>query len=204
LSTRGGPDEAALTKEAEKPICPRPAFAGRDCPWEEAMFHRWVRLRSAVQFAAAAILCAGFTYTESLAGDSGKWRGRAVLVVIASKEVKVADRSDHSVSLTEYDGVVFSEGEKPFLANARYQVVDLYDAGGLVGGGYKTFTADDGSQIFAQYEGTGGAPPVFTGKWKFVAGSGKYKGITGAGTYEFHNVSETTAWDVLEGDYKLP
>jgi hypothetical protein len=157
-----------------------------------------------LRFVAVAVLCTGVTHTESAAEDSGKWRGRAVLVVTAIKEVKVADRSDHSVSLTEYDGVVFSEGEKPFLENARYQVVDLYDAGGLVGGGYKTFTADDGSQVFARYEYTGGSPPVFTGKWEFVAGTGKYKGISGAGVYEFHNISETTAWDVLEGDYKLP
>jgi hypothetical protein len=168
------------------------------------MLHKRVGLGSIFRFVAAAILCTSFTNAASLAGDSGKWRGRAVLVITASKDVKVADVADHSVSITEFDGVVFSEGEKAFLDKARYQVVDMYDAGGLVGGGYKTFTADDGSQVFLQYKHAGGSNPTYNGTWSMVSGTGKYKGISGSGTYTITFVSDTTAWDMLEGDYKLP
>ena len=110
---------------------------------------------------------AAWSVTAS-AEESGHWKGKAVLIVTNQPTVKVADQSDHQLMLTEFDGIVFSEGEKPFLENARYQVVDLNEPGGLVSGGYKTFTAGDGSKVFAEYKVTGGAPPTFNGAWKFV------------------------------------
>ena len=163
-----------------------------------------VQLQWARRFVVAFVLAAGFASTSASAEEVGKWRGRAVLVITAYKEVKVADKADHAVSMSEFDGLVFSEGEKPFLDKARYQVVDLTDTSGLVSGGYKTFTAEDGSQVFAEYKVTGGASPSYTGTWSFVTGTGKYKGITGSGTFNINFTSDTTAWDVLEGDYKIP
>jgi hypothetical protein len=55
------------------------------------------------------------------AEESGKWRGRAVLVVTSEKASEVADKKDHKVRMVEYDGVVFTEVGGDFLANARYQ-----------------------------------------------------------------------------------
>ena len=151
------------------------------------------------------VLSAMCAWTASAsAEESGHWKAKGVLVVTSQPTVKVADQSDHQLMLREFDGIVFNEGDKPFLENARYQVVDLNDSGGMVSGGYKTFTADDGSQVFAQYKVTGGAPPTFNGEWTFVGGTQKYKGITGNGTFQITWIGDTAAWDLLEGDYKLP
>ena len=56
--------------------------------------------------------------------------------------------ADHTVSVTEFDGAVFNADGKPFLDQARYQVVDLTDVGNS-SGGHKTFTEADGSKVFA-------------------------------------------------------
>jgi len=139
------------------------------------------------------------------AEQSGKWRGRAVLVVTLEKSAEVGDKKDHSLWFTQYDGLVFTEVGGDFLANARYQVTDLTDAGGdLASGGYKTFTISDGSKVFARYQLKERNPPVFKGEWKFLSGTGRYQGITGSGTYEVHSVGDTVLWDILEGEYKLP
>ena len=168
------------------------------------MHHVWHRASWAYYLIAAIALAAWSLITPASAEDGGKWLGRAVLVITNEKIVKVADAADHEVSMTEFDGVVFSEGEKPFLDKARYQVVSLFDTGGLVGGGYKTFTAEDGSKVIAEFKGTGGTWPTFKGEWSFVGGTDKFKGISGHGIYTITYTSNTTAWDVLEGDYKIP
>ena len=74
----------------------------------------------------------------AVAEEAGQWFGRAVLVTLSSKSVKLEDRADHTVSVTEFDGAVFNADGKPFLDKARYQVVDLTDAG-TSSGGHKTF-----------------------------------------------------------------
>jgi hypothetical protein len=153
-------------------------------------------------------LVAGLLNTAAWAGEKGKWRAHAAVAAVSSKMVTIADQKDHYVYLGEWDGVVFTEGEGTFLQNARYQFVDIIDSAAAVvtggDGGYKTFTAADGSQVFARYQGTEAAPPVYKGKWEFIGGTGKYSGIKGQGTYIYHSVSDTTAWDVLEGEYELP
>jgi hypothetical protein len=138
------------------------------------------------------------------AEESGHWKGRGVLVVTNTSMAKIADSSDHQVSLTKTDGVIFSEGPQSFLPNARYQVVGLNDSSGMVSGGYKTFTADDGSQVFAKYKNLGGSPPTFNGEWMFTGGTQKFKGITGKGTFTITWVSDTVAWDLFEGNYVIP
>jgi hypothetical protein len=138
------------------------------------------------------------------AAETGHWKGRGVLVVTNAPMVKVGDSSDHQVSLIESDGIIFDEGGQSFLPNARYQVVGLNDSGGMVSGGYKTFTTDDGSQVFAKYKVIGGSRPTFNGEWTFVGGTKKYKGISGNGKFTVTWVSDTAAWDLLEGDYTIP
>lgn len=142
------------------------------------------------------------------AGEKGKWRAHAASTALYSKTVSIGDQKDHSVYFGEWEGVVFTDGENTFLQNARYQLVVLMDSAAAViaGGdsGYKTFTAADGGQVFARYQGTKAAPPVYAGKWEFIGGTGKYAGIKGQGSYIYHSVTETTGWDVLEGEYELP
>jgi hypothetical protein len=139
------------------------------------------------------------------AEESGKWRGRAVLVVTSEKASEVADKKDHKVRMVEYDGVVFTEVGGDFLANARYQAINVIDAGGDIGsGGYKTFTMSDDSKVFARFHMKEFKPPIVRGEWKFLSGTGRYAGITGNGVYEVHLVSSTVLWDILEGEYKIP
>jgi hypothetical protein len=137
------------------------------------------------------------------AQDSGQWFGRAVLVSLSSKSVKLEHRANHTVSVTEYDGAVFNADGKTFLDKARYQVVDLTDAG-TSSGGYKTFTETDGSKVFAKYLLKDAKPPEFRGTFQFTGGTGKYAGITGSGEYYVVVVSDTALWDELRGEYKIP
>jgi hypothetical protein len=53
------------------------------------------------------------------AEEAGQWFGRAVLVTLSSKSVKVEDRADHTVSVTEYDGAVFNADAKYVLKDAK-------------------------------------------------------------------------------------
>src|SRR5215207_9400596 len=94
----------------------------------------------------------------TVAEESGQWFGRAVLVTVSSKTAKVEDRSDHALSVTECDGIVFNADGKPFLDKARYQIVDFTDAG-VSSIGYKTFTEGDGSKVFAKYTLKEAKPP---------------------------------------------
>ena len=74
----------------------------------------------------------------------------------------------------------------------------------MVDGAYKTFTAADGSQVFARFQGTDAAPPVFKGTWEFIGGTGANQGITGSGEYVYTSVADGVGWDILEGVYKIP
>ena len=139
----------------------------------------------------------------AVAEEAGQWFGRAVLVTLSSKKVKLEDRADHTVSVTEYDGAVFNADGKPFLDKARYQVVDLTDAG-TSSGGHKTFTETDGSKVFAKYLLKDAKPPEFRGTFQFTGGTGKYAGITGSGEYHVVVISDTALWDELRGEYKIP
>ena len=164
----------------------------------------WSNIWKCQPTAFALVVALGVSSSAANAEESGHWKGRGVLVVTNAPTVKVLDSSDHQVSLTEMDGAIFNEGGQSFLPTARYQVVSLNDSGGMVSGGYKTFTADDGSQIFAKYKNLGGSPPTFNGEWTFIGGTQKYKGITGNGKFTLTWISDTTAQDLLEGDYVIP
>jgi hypothetical protein len=142
------------------------------------------------------------------AGEKGKWRAHAANAAVSSKTITIADQKDHYVYFGEWDGVVFNDGGGTFLQNARYQLVDIIDSAATVvpggDGGYKTFTEADGSQVFARFQGTEAAPPIYKGKWEFIGGTGKYTGIKGQGTYVYHSITETAGWDVFEGEYEIP
>ena len=150
------------------------------------------------------LLAASLCFTPLQAEESGKWRGLAVLVTTDAKTAEIADQEGHSIFLGHDDGVVFNDNGGSFLDKARYEVVFIADTAGMVDGGYKTFTASDGSQVFARFKGTETAPPVFKGTWEFLGGSGAYKGITGSGGYVYTSVADGVGWDVLEGEYKIP
>ena len=143
------------------------------------------------------------TAVPVVAEEAGQWFGRAVLVTLSSKSVKLEHRADHTVSVTEYDGAVFNADGKPFLDKARYQVVDQTDAG-TSSGGYKTFTEADGSKVFAKYVLKDAKPREFRGTFQFTGGTGKYAGITGSGDYHVVLISDTALWDELRGEYKIP
>jgi hypothetical protein len=136
------------------------------------------------------------------AEESGQWFGKAVLVEVSSKTAKVQHLADHSVSVMEYDGVVFNGDNKPFLEKARYQVVHLFDVGAAHG--YKTFTDPDGSKVFAKYILKEMKLPDLRGVFEFTGGTGRYAGITGGGEYHVVIVSDTASWDELRGEYKIP
>ena len=133
------------------------------------------------------------------------WKAHAALVVTKIETPKIDDAEDHHIFFSEWDGVAFSDKDKGlFLDKARYQVVHLGDTAGMVNGGYKTFTTTDGSKVFARYQVTEAAPPDYKGEWEFIGGTGQYKGISGKGIYILTMNSETTAFDILEGEYELP
>ena len=166
-----------------------------------------MNLNPATRLLALALIIPNLS-APSWAGEMGKWRAHAASTATYSKTVPIADQKDHSVFFGEWEGVVFTDGDSTFLQNARYQLVVLMDSAAVViaggDGGYKTFTAADGGQVFARYQGTEAATPVYKGKWEFIGGTGRYAGIKGHGTYTYHSVTETTGWDVLEGEYELP
>jgi hypothetical protein len=153
--------------------------------------------------AAVALCFALLAATNSQAGEKGKWRGLAVLVTTKSEVTPVADQKDHSMMLFIQDGAVFNSSGSGFLDRARYQVTWAADTA-KTNGGYKTFTAADGSLVFAYTTVTEAAPPDYRGTWEFTGGTGKYKGIRGKGVFHVHSLSDVASWDVLEGDYEIP
>ena len=139
----------------------------------------------------------------ALAGEKGKWRGLSVLGTTKFESAKVADHEGHEMMFSIQDGAVFNASGGGFLDRARYQVVWMSDTS-RANGGYKTFTAADGSQVFAYTNVTSAAAPDWKGTWEFTGGTGKYKGIRGKGTFHVHDLSDTAAWDILEGEYEIP
>ncbi len=141
--------------------------------------------------------------TSAWAGETGKWLGKAVLTSVYFKSLAVADKDGHKIMMGEDAGLVFNENGEAFLDKAEYRVQWIVDTGGMVKGGYKTFT-DTSGKVFAKFtigEFTDTGP---IGTWEFVGGTGKYEGITGLGDFKVTNVSDAVYWDLLEGEYKLP
>ena len=141
--------------------------------------------------------------TAALAAESDTWRGKAVFVGTEFVSLEVADEPEHMLMAGDDEGAVFNDEGEDFLDKAHYQVQWLVDTGGMVGGGYKTFTVDDG-QVFAKFEITEYTETGVNGTWEFTKGTEAYEGITGSGTFVVTNVSDNVSWDLLEGEYQLP
>ncbi|MCG3201222.1 MAG: hypothetical protein NFCOHLIN_01088 [Gammaproteobacteria bacterium] len=167
---------------------------------------KYLKHTASSRFALALVLaCTGALFaTSALAGEKGKIRSRASLVTIKFEQAKVEDQAEHVVMYGEMDGVLFTEPSGGFLDKARYQVVYLSDSSGMVSGGYKTFTTADGAKVFAKFTDTEMAPPVYKGTFELIGGTGKYQGIKGKGTWTYTSVSDSAAWDEMEGEYELP
>jgi hypothetical protein len=159
-------------------------------------------MRHVLKIAVPLVLMA--LIAPAQAEQSGKWRGKAVLVTTSATESKIPGKPDHAVETGTQDGIIFNEDGSDFLATARYQVNYLFDSEGMVQGGYKTFTTADDSKVFARFALREAAYPILRGNWTFLSGTGKYQGISGSGTYEVHFVADGVLWDILEGEYKLP
>jgi hypothetical protein len=179
----------------------------RGIPVEIPTLRKW-RLKSRgimmmFRFAPIAITLVLASGTAAWAEEGGRWRGKAVLVTTQVTTLNVADQKDHAMMLGDDHGLVFNEDDKDFLDKAEYRVQWMVDTGGMVGGGYKTFTASDG-QVFAKFVITKFTDAGGSGTWEFIGGTGKYKGITGRGNFNTTNVTPTVYWDLLEGEYKIP
>jgi hypothetical protein len=135
--------------------------------------------------------------------EEGDWHGKSVLVNVDRTSKQLADRANHAVAIYEWDGAVYNSDNQAFLDKAQYQVVGLVDTG-VQAGGYKTFTAADGSKVFAKYAVTQPSPRGADGKFEFTGGTGKYEGITGTGTFHFVMLTDRTAVDELTGHYSIP
>jgi hypothetical protein len=138
------------------------------------------------------------------AGEKGRFKGHAALVVTKNETIKVEDQPEHVIYQMQEDGVMFNDAGSGLLDKARYQVIYMSDSGGMVSGGYKTFTMADGSKVYAKFADTEANPPVYKGTWEFTGGSGKYAGIKGKGVWTYTSVADGVAWDVFEGDYEMP
>jgi hypothetical protein len=138
------------------------------------------------------------------AGEKGKFKGHAALVATKTETIKVEDQAEHVIYQMQEDGVMFNDAGSGLLDKARYQVIYMSDSGGMVSGGYKTFTMADGSKVFAKFADTEAKPPVYKGTWQFTGGTGKYVGIKGQGVWTYTSIVDGVAWDVFEGDYELP
>ncbi len=138
------------------------------------------------------------------AAEAGKWRGKAVLVSTEFNSTTVVDKEGHELMLGEDNGMVFAEDGEAFLDNAQYRVQWILDTGGMVAGGYKTFTAADGGQVFEKFSITKFTDTGVEGTWEFTGGTGKYDGIAGSGDFTVTNVSDSVYSDLLEGEYSIP
>jgi hypothetical protein len=142
-----------------------------------------------------------FSSISAFAGESGKITGHAVITVHPVATLDVADSPDHHIYISTYEGTVASDG---LLNNARYEVAEVFDTAGLIRGGYKTFTLQDGSKIFAKYEVTEPGETAAKGRFEILSGTQKCQGITGKGNFEGKWTSETTFEDTLTGEYSIP
>lgn len=167
------------------------------------MIKKWICCAApvlTVLFSANMIL--GLTFPVA-AAEKGKIKTRAVLVTTKQVASTLEDVKDHSLLYLEQDGVVFNSGGE-FLDKARYQLFYMSDSSGMVAGGYKIFTAADGSKVFAKFEDTEQSPPVYKGKVEFTGGTGKYAGVKGRGTWTYTTIADTVAIDEMDGDYEIP
>jgi hypothetical protein len=137
------------------------------------------------------------------AEEPGRWHGKGVLVLTSGTSVKIGDKPDHTVGVTQFDGAIFNDDGRAFLDKARYQAVGVEDTG-IANGGYKEFTEANGSKVFAKFTATEVKLPAVNGTFEFTGGVGRYEGITGRGTFHLVFVSDIAATDEITAEYRIP
>lgn len=166
---------------------------------------RWLH---SIAIPVAGVIVMGTVATQTWAGE--EFRGRGMLTSTAFNKVDVPDEEDHALMHGADDGVIFNETGGEFLDNARYQVFWMLDKLGSGDGkvqGYKVFTMADDSKVFARFEGKPGSASSdgrARGTWTLTGGTGKYEGVKGHGNFTYTPITDTVAWDLLEGEVELP
>lgn len=152
----------------------------------------------------ALLVAAGLFSAPTLAAETGTIRGRGVLVTVSTVTMPVPGRDGHKIIPSTMDGsLVAAEPGSPF-DKARYQIVDLVDTGGMVNGGYKTFTLADGAMVFARYVTIGGEGAHYHGTWEITGGTGRFEKASGGGRWDGTFLSDTVLIDEMEGSFTLP
>lgn len=143
----------------------------------------------------------------SASADKGRFQGHAVLESTQFFEVKTMDGHPMKSAMAgELDGLIFHNGGgsalDQLLDKAHYHVAWVGDG---AGGGYcmKTFTAKDGSKLFARCESKA-TPTGSAGIIILVGGTGAFAGIKGKGKFNFVGVTDRVFWDDVEWVWETP
>lgn len=143
----------------------------------------------------------------SASADKGRFQGHAVLESTQFTEIKAMEGHPmNSAMAGELDGLVFHNGGGStldrLLDKAHYHVAWVGDGGGS---SYcmKTFTASDGSKLFARCEGKASATGS-TGIIILLGGTGAFDGIKGKGKFNFVGVTSRVFWDDIEWEWETP
>jgi hypothetical protein len=160
-----------------------------------------------IRCAALALLAALLTAPTIAAAEKGHFQGHAVLESIKFTEYKTMEGHPmKSAMVGELDGLIFLTGNgstlDKMLDRAHYHVVGVGDG---AGGGYcmKTFTAKDGSKLFARCDSKA-TPTGAAGTVTLLGGTGAFNGIKGKGKFNFVGVTDRVFWDDIEWDWETP
>lgn len=154
-----------------------------------------------------ALLSVILTAPMPALADKGRFQGHAVLESTQFTEIKTMEGHPMKSAMAgELDGLVFSNGGgstlDQLLDKAHYHVAWVGDGGGS---SYcmKTFTARDGSKLFARCEGKASATGS-TGIIILLGGTGAFDGIKGKGKFNFVGVTDRVFWDDVEWNWETP
>lgn len=149
----------------------------------------------------SALLAGLIAIPVSASADKGVFKGHAVLEMTQFFQVKAMEGHPMKSAMAgELDGLVFHNGGgstlNQLLDKAHYHVAWVGDG---AGGGYcmKTFTAKDGSKLFARCESKA-TPTGSTGTITLLGGTGAFAGIKGKGKFNFVGVTDRVFWDDIE------
>lgn len=154
------------------------------------------------------ILLAGVLALPAAASaEKGRFQGHCVLSATKFTEVKTQEGHPMKSAMAgELDGLVFHNGGgtalDKMLDKAHYHVAWVGDG---AGGGYcmKTFTAKDGSKLFARCDSKA-TPTGSAGTITLLGGTGIFNGIKGKGKFNFVGVTDRVFWDDIEWDWETP
>ena len=160
-----------------------------------------------IRCAVVALLAVLLTAPMIAAADKGHFQGHAVLESTKFTEYKTMDGHPMKSAMAgELDGLIFLTGSgstlDKMLDRAHYHVVWVGDG---TGGGYcmKTFTAKDGSKLFARCDSKA-SPTGSVGTVTLLGGTGPFNGIKGKGKFNYVGVTDRVAWDDIEWDWETP